>query len=553
MKQLIITMNSRKRCSAYIKKHYTDLYNTLISSNVRDFSFSQLLYNYCYDIIEIPRCKICSSELLFKNFEKGYNKYCNKICAMNDTELIELRNKKSKDTCLNKYGVDSYAKTEEFKQKSKESIIKKYGVDSYAKTEEFKQNMLEHNKQKYGVDFYFQTNDFKDKVREYSITNFGLPHYNISEDVVSKKRKTCLEKYGNEQPLKTTEVRNKIIQTNLNRYNNTSHMTTKKEQGLLTDFYANIIKKHYSKYENENLTINSISGDTINLFDNRCNHTFDINKQLLYLRSRDNKQVCTICNSTTGKNTSYLETDLFEYIKNNYEYSIILNSKYIIPPYELDIYIPDIKIAFEFNGLRWHSDLYKDIDYHMNKNILCDKKGITLYHVYEDDWVNKQNIIKSNILFTLKQHININKNNIEIKPITDIESCIIFLEENDINGFIESTHNIGYFEGDELVSILSVSENENIYNIDRLCNKNEYNNVEYFNRLVEYFILNYKPLKLKFKVDRGWNLYSNCNFIKKYKHSKPKGFGVINKSRIYLHETCDIKIYNSGYITYFII
>ena len=35
----------------------------------------------------------------------------------------------------------------------------------------------------------------------------------------------------------------------------------------------------------------------------------------------------------------------------------------IIPPYELDIYIPDKKIAIEYDGLHWHSEIHNE-----NKN-----------------------------------------------------------------------------------------------------------------------------------------------------------------------------------------
>lgn len=74
---------------------------------------------------------------------------------------------------------------------------------------------------------------------------------------------------------------------------------------------------------------------------------------------------------------------------------MILNSREIIPPYELDIFVPDKGIAFEFNGVLWHSDKYqKDSNYHKNKMDECNKKGIRLIMVWEDDWIHKPHIIK---------------------------------------------------------------------------------------------------------------------------------------------------------------
>jgi very-short-patch-repair endonuclease len=64
---------------------------------------------------------------------------------------------------------------------------------------------------------------------------------------------------------------------------------------------------------------------------------------------------------------------------------IIENSRKIIQPYELDIYIPKKKIAIEFNGLYWHSSERKEKDYHYQKYKKCKEKGIKLIQIFEDD------------------------------------------------------------------------------------------------------------------------------------------------------------------------
>ena len=63
----------------------------------------------------------------------------------------------------------------------------------------------------------------------------------------------------------------------------------------------------------------------------------------------------------------------------------------------MDIYIPELNLAFEFNGSYWHSSLYKDKCYHQNKTKLCYEKGIQLIHVYEYDWVKNKELIKNHI------------------------------------------------------------------------------------------------------------------------------------------------------------
>lgn len=66
-----------------------------------------------------------------------------------------------------------------------------------------------------------------------------------------------------------------------------------------------------------------------------------------------------------------------------YKGTIKANTRKIITPLELDIYLPDLKIAVEYNGTYWHSSNNKTIEYHLNKSLLCRKLGIRLIHIYE--------------------------------------------------------------------------------------------------------------------------------------------------------------------------
>lgn len=95
------------------------------------------------------------------------------------------------------------------------------------------------------------------------------------------------------------------------------------------------------------------------------------------------------------------EQQIYEAIESIYKDKIKHNSKRIIPPNELDIYIPKLKIAIEFNGLYWHSLEYgkKPIDYHLNKSLACRNKGIRLVHIYEFEDLDEQiDLVKNLIL-----------------------------------------------------------------------------------------------------------------------------------------------------------
>ena len=103
---------------------------------------------------------------------------------------------------------------------------------------------------------------------------------------------------------------------------------------------------------------------------------------------------CPSCSN----NVSKAEMDLAKYTQSllGENFKVVQSNRSAIPPYELDIYIPDKKIAIEYNGIYWHTESKgKDKNYHHNKWKMCKDKGIQLITIWEDEWENKQDIIKS--------------------------------------------------------------------------------------------------------------------------------------------------------------
>lgn len=106
---------------------------------------------------------------------------------------------------------------------------------------------------------------------------------------------------------------------------------------------------------------------------------------------------CPIC---SNGNTSNPETEIIEFIKTFYNGTIEQSNRNIIKNYmtnrylELDIYLPELNKAIEFNGLYFHTDEkikrrgWNSIDeYHIMKSIYCKAKGIELLHIFEDKWI----------------------------------------------------------------------------------------------------------------------------------------------------------------------
>ena len=150
------------------------------------------------------------------------------------------------------------------------------------------------------------------------------------------------------------------------------------------------------------------------------------------------------------------------------------------------------------------------------------ERGIRIIHIWEDDWIFKQNIVKSQISNLLKN----NSNNIFARKclvkLVSIKETRTFLDDNHIQGFVSSKIKLGLYYNNELVSIMTFDSfegrkkmEEGGYNLSRFCNKLGYNVVGGASKLLAYFIKNYNPTRIVSYADKDWsigNLYYTLGF-----------------------------------------
>lgn len=112
---------------------------------------------------------------------------------------------------------------------------------------------------------------------------------------------------------------------------------------------------------------------------------------------------------TSGEFISVPEEELCEYVTDicdKYNIKVVRHNKKLLNGKELDIYIPDLKIAIEFNGIYWHSSLKKDEYYHQNKTIDCARLGVRLIHIFEYEWEDNQQGIKNYLNHIIENKIS---------------------------------------------------------------------------------------------------------------------------------------------------
>lgn len=133
--------------------------------------------------------------------------------------------------------------------------------------------------------------------------------------------------------------------------------------------------------------------------------------------------------------------------------------------FELDIYLPDYRLAIEYNGIYWHSSGSKDTDErksksHLEKTTKCEKNGITLLHVLDAEWNDpvQCEIWKSTILHKMgksARRIYARKCGVVIVP---HKTATAFFQNNHLQGSAASMLNIGLMHCGELVSVASFSK-----------------------------------------------------------------------------------------------
>jgi len=522
------------------------------------------------------KCDICGNEkvILFQKYIKNINNgnfyACSSKCAQD----------KVKKTSLNKFGVEYYVQTDEYKQRviitsndnygcehftqsnkvkneAKKTFIENYGVDSPFKSEMIKEKIKLILIEKYGVDNVFKNEKIKEKIRKTFNINYGVNWSSQNEMIKNKQKNTNIERFGVDNVFKLNWVKDKARKNYFDIYGVpfgtlTEDMLLKMKNTKVDKWMDVILKKHI------NLKLIKIDFENkIYTFKCENNHIFDISFHLLTQRNKSDTTICTICNSVE-KHVSGLEIQLKEYIKENYNGETIENKK-IISPYEIDIFLPELKIGFEFNGLYWHSDARKSDNYHYNKTKISEDNNINLIQIFEDDWKLKKEIIKSNISKLLNKSKNLELYDYEIKKIYNIEMVRNFLNDNHINGYISTKINIGIFKNDELMSLICFKNRKNYYELIRYCDKLYYKIDNSFKLLFDYFIDNYAPKKIITYINKNWNnkeLFENNGFVLS-KIISPDYYIIINKThrinnnyynrKNYIN---NLKIYDSGHLEY---
>ena len=460
----------------------TGIYSYIEEHQIVDYkNISEVMYMISNDLICKPKCK-CGNNLKYDNYIKGYTKFCCNICAASDDATKQKIQVSTKSTLQQKYGneITNISQLQHIKDKKANTMLQHYGVTTNSQRYEIKLQMS-----------YDMSNNklHKNAIKQGIKTKYGVENVSNISHIVEQRNDTFIK-----------------------------HKIEKIAQLGLTSKFS------YIKYTDD---------WNIDLECHDCNNIFNTKLQIMYLRCARNEQVCTICNKLY-KPASKGEQQILDFVRANYSGKIEVRNKTIIKG-ELDIYLPELQLAIEYNGIYWHSEIQKPNDYHLNKTTQCIALGIKLIHIFQDDWENKQVIIKSRLLNLLSKSNKIYARKCTIEIVNDKDKNL-FLIANHIQGKCISQLNLGLYLEDELVSLMTFG-NRNIggkaqYELLRFCNKLNYTIIGGANKLFthfknEYYISNQTIISYADKCWSTGNLYNELGFSK-LEDTQPNYYWVVD-------------------------
>lgn len=403
------------------------------------------------------KCAECGCPTSFKSIGQGYKEFCSKKCAAKHIAADSERNahkvaaRQATVNELNQQSNGEYGR--KVLEQRKATTLERHGVEFYSQHKNFKDKYHQSNLDRYGVTSYIALPEFQKYLQTRNIARIGVP-YNF-----------CVH---------TDEARESYIKFLSENNCELIEFTNKKSITYKCNVCGNIMTE-----------------------------------QDLFLKSRV-KLGCTICSYCKPKDafSSIAEDQVRAYVE-SLGFTTSHYDRHFLGEYGADIVVADKKVIIEYDGIHWHSELYRPDDYHLHKTELAEQAGYHLIHIFSNEWEYKQSIVKSRLKTVLGCNTNkVYARNCEVKVIDHVTSSK-FLDANHIQGNCASANSrYGLYYGDMLVAVMTFGPNrysKEGVELLRYCTLVDTSVIGGASKLFHHFLMNEQPSVVVSFADRRWS------------------------------------------------
>jgi len=411
-------------------------------------------------------CQQCGIKMpsdSFISLVKGYRMYCGASCS--STANVPMTTK--------------HFNSEEFKVKRKESLIERYGTDSLISIN--REKAIKSTQESLGVDYPLQSKDIRDKVKSnlkerHGVENvmhlpstlatmrttftekYGVPHVFQNKEIYEKQQATMMERYGVKNALQNEDIKAMRVQNCIKKYG-VDHPMKLPENRIKNAISNRTNYINSGKFDVRNKKIASnchvelasseadyIEGKPV-LWKHVCGTVYE-------------ETFCTdyfinSCSNPECKRQSNPQRAIYEFVKTLVSVSDIrVNDRSVIPPNELDIYIPSKSLAIEMDGIYWHQFEKEGI----NKVSRCADLGIELLHITDYSWYKNHHIWESIIASKLGKSKVIDSSLCQVKSISSQTAQEFTFVNSMYPVDYSSTDNFGLYFNNELVYLMTFKE-----------------------------------------------------------------------------------------------
>lgn len=393
-----------------------------------DLSTSEARYLLVKGLDSPKKCEVCQEPTKFYGHSRGYSRTCSGRCREELKKLngsSQAAKAKAEATSLAKYGTKNPASSPKIREKINRTLIERYGFHPFQDPEFIKENSKRSRSEKHHL-----------KIKEGMLRKYGVEHPSQIPGHTEKVRNTLLSKYGVGGTRSIPSVKEKTRVDQWERIQGDGCVITgTRDSDSILPSACKIIEFNCLK----------------------CGEASEQPYETFKWRVRRLDTPCRKCNPSTR---SIGEREVYDFV-NSLLPGVISNSRSAISPYELDIYVPDKKVAIEYHGLYWHSEASGTYpNYHLDKLKRCESAGIRLIQVFEDEWRDNRKLCERMIRSALGECDlpKIGARKCIVDNSVKVPEARKFCEENHLQGYGNSSYRYGLrLLTGELVALMTFS------------------------------------------------------------------------------------------------